>query len=83
MIRMEQPYSSVGEDAAGAAALSGYRRYPGGPPQTPYDATAQTLPLLMGVDVHDQGAIRRGPSTGPQLSFHHHRQPDLRGAAAE
>jgi Zinc carboxypeptidase len=51
LVRMDQPY------AAFAKALLEVQRYPNlrdetGHPIAPYDVTAQTLPLLMGVTVH-------------------------------
>ena len=52
VIRMQQPYSSVmRRRCSNVRDYPDLRMYPGGPPRRPYDVTAQTLPLLMGVTV--------------------------------
>ena len=67
LIFTDQPYGSFAQTMLERQKYPDIRQYPGGPPRRPYDATAHSLPLKMGVDVREVATplrVRRRLMTG-------------------
>ncbi len=69
VILMHQPYSSYAKALLERQHYPDERLYPGGPPKRPYDTTAETLPLLFGVDVKTVDEPVAGPFTKETFPF--------------
>ncbi|HKW99210.1 MAG TPA: M14 metallopeptidase family protein [Bryobacteraceae bacterium] len=74
VISMTQPYGSFAKTLLERQNYPETRQYPGGPPVRPYDVTAQTLPLLMGVDVETLEKPFAGPLTREHFPEDQHQE---------
>ncbi len=78
VVSMHQPFSGWAKTLLEKQDYPDLREFPGGPPKRPYDVTAQTLPMLMGVDVvtvKDSFRAALKPATQFAFELNHPLQP--------
>ena len=69
IVMTNQPFGSFAQTMLERGHYPETRQYPGGPPKHPYDSTAHSLPLHMGVTCHEITQPLNSDLVPPQLSF--------------